>query len=88
MSVHFMDSGVDTGDILRIERVPIEPPEDIQRLRDRFEPAMCRLMVEVCIDSLQGRAPRVPQDVAAGRQYFSMHSRLVRLTEGKLRQVS
>jgi folate-dependent phosphoribosylglycinamide formyltransferase PurN len=85
MTLHFMDAGVDTGDILRVERIPIEPADDIERLRNRFEPAMCRLMTETCVDYLEGRVSRVPQTPEAGRQYFMMHPRLVEIVEDRLR---
>lgn len=84
MTVHFMDEGVDTGDILRIKRVEIKSNESIKRIRDRFEPIMCRELVETCLDYLNGKHKKVPQKKEDGKQYFIMHPRLIDLAEAKL----
>lgn len=85
-TVHFMDSGVDTGDIVRIRPIPLQPGDELHRLRERFEPLMCREMVAACLDVLNGRAQRLPQKAEEGRQYFIMHPALVALAERRLRR--
>ncbi len=85
MTVHFMDQGVDTGDILRVTTIAPEPDEDIKRLRDRFEPIMCREIVATCVDYLAGNLERTPQSLEEGRQFFIMHRRLIQITERKLK---
>jgi methionyl-tRNA formyltransferase len=77
-TVHFMDPGVDTGDILQVQQVSVEPGEGISHLRDRIEPLMVHLMVQTCIDYIGGKLKRMPQKFAEGRQYFVMHPRLMR----------
>lgn len=84
MTVHFMDKGIDTGDILRIERLQPTAGESRVELRRRFEPAICRLLVETAIDYLEGRVQRRPQREQDGRQYFIMHPALMRIVERKL----
>ncbi|MFC2065400.1 formyltransferase family protein [Chloroflexota bacterium] len=54
ITVHFMNKGVDTGDILRIKRIQPKDSETILELRDRIEPMMCQTIVETCIDYLEG----------------------------------
>jgi len=88
MTAHFMDNGVDTGDILHVKKIEIDPCKNIKQLRDKFEPIMCRLMVQVCIDYLNGKLKRVKQQLNAGKQYFIMHPRLVEIAESKLMQKS
>jgi methionyl-tRNA formyltransferase len=85
ISVHFMDRGVDTGDILRTRCISIDPQDGIGLVRDRFEPVMCREIVAACVDYLEGRLERQPQRAEDGKQYFIMHPRLVKLAEEKLR---
>ncbi|MCS7010884.1 MAG: formyltransferase family protein [Anaerolineales bacterium] len=80
-TVHFMDEGVDTGDIVRLCPIPLHPGDELHRLRERFEPIMCREMVSACWDVLNGTAQRVPQRAEEGRQYFIMHPALIRLVE-------
>lgn len=84
VTVHFMDRGVDTGDILTVRKIEPQKGETIAQLRDRFEPIMCQTLVDTAIDFLNGRLERKPQPVEAGRQYFVMHPRLIRLVEQRL----
>ncbi|MGD9128608.1 MAG: formyl transferase [Planctomycetia bacterium] len=85
MTVHFMDEGVDTGDILRIQEVPIIPHETIQQLRERFEPIMCRTMVDTCCDYLNHKLERRSQKLKEGKQYFIMHPELVDVAKHKMK---
>jgi folate-dependent phosphoribosylglycinamide formyltransferase PurN len=85
MTVHFMARGIDTGDILRSRKVKIDINERFADLRNRFEPIMCRLMVETCLDRLHGRVERVPQKAEDGKQYFNVHPRLMEIAEAKLK---
>ncbi len=84
ITVHFMDQGVDTGDILRVTKLALEPGEDIKMLRDRFGPFMCRQMVATCVDYLAGTLERKPQTPEEGKQFYIMHRRLIRIAESKL----
>lgn len=84
-TVHFMDRGVDTGDIVRVCPIPLQAGDELHRLRERFEPLMCREMVAACLDVLNGRAQRLPQKAEEGRQYFIMHPALVAVAARRLR---
>jgi len=83
-TVHFMDTGVDTGDILSIHKIEIRPGETVARLRARFEPAMCEAIVNTTVDFLAGELQRQPQRADDGKQYFVMHPTLDRITQQKL----
>lgn len=84
VTVHFMDRGVDTGDILAIRRIEPRLGESIEQLRARFEPIMCDAMVETCVDFLDEKLERHPQRSEDGRQYFVMHPELNRLARHML----
>lgn len=86
MTVHFMDAGVDTGDILRVRKVKIKKEETIRQIREKIEGLMCREMTQTCLDYLRGKVKRVSQKAGDGRQYFVMHPRLISLAEEKLNQ--
>jgi folate-dependent phosphoribosylglycinamide formyltransferase PurN len=92
MTLHFMDEGVDTGDILAIHKVAIKPNETIAQLRERFEPIMCEMMVNTCCDYLNDQIRRQPQEPSAGKQYFIMHPALIALAaqrmDPKMSQIS
>ena len=85
MTVHFMDHGIDTGDILRKKYVPTASIETIKELRDRFEPIMVQHLVETCCDYLNGQIERSPQKQEDGRQYFIMHPRLIEIAKTRLK---
>ncbi|HKZ43870.1 MAG TPA: formyltransferase family protein [Anaerolineales bacterium] len=82
ITVHFMDKGIDTGDILRIVKIPPLNGETIRSLRDRIEPIMCKTIVDTCIDFLDGKLTRKPQRIMDGKQYFKMHPTLMGITQG------
>ena len=84
MTVHFMDKGLDTGDILRSRRVHIQPGETLQELRDRMEPIMCQTLVDTCMDYLDGKIVRTPQGKLDGKQYFKIHPRLMKIAADRL----
>ena len=84
ITVHFMDQGLDTGDILRTRQVQPHKGETISALRDRMEPIMCQTLVDTCIDFLNGKVVRQPQNILAGKQYFKMHPFLLNIAAGKL----
>jgi methionyl-tRNA formyltransferase len=84
ITVHFMDKGVDTGDILRVRKIQPNSTETLAELRDRMEPIMCQIIVETCIDFLQGKVERNPQSRQMGKQYFKMHPRLIEIAAKQL----
>lgn len=72
ITVHFMDEGIDTGDILRIKRVDLIGCRNIKQLKGRFERVMCEEIVNTAIDYLAGFVERKPQRKEDGRQYIRM----------------
>ena len=84
LTVHFMEREVDTGDILRVQQVKLEPGDRLDTIRDRYEPIMSRLLVNTCVEYLAGRIHPVPQDTKEGRQYYRMHPRLLQIVEKRL----
>lgn len=58
----YLDGGVDTGDIIEAERIPIEPGETPDTLYAKMAASSCRLIVRHLPGLLAGTAPRVRQD--------------------------
>jgi folate-dependent phosphoribosylglycinamide formyltransferase PurN len=85
LTVHFMDEGIDTGDILTIQKIDPRPNDSISKLRKRMKPAMCELLVDTCINYLRGEVARKPQQECEGKQYFRVHSTMKRIAERKYR---
>jgi phosphoribosylglycinamide formyltransferase 1 len=46
VTVHFLDSGVDTGPVIAQERVPIEPGDTVETLHERIHAVEHRLLPE------------------------------------------
>jgi methionyl-tRNA formyltransferase len=86
LTLHFMDSGVDTGPILRRHIEELRPGDTLDSVRKRLEPAMVRL-VSTGVHGLQrGELEAEVQELSAGRQYFVIHPRLAAQAALKLSQ--
>lgn len=83
-TTHFMDTGIDTGDILLSERIDRKVSDSLASLRNRVEAMMPELMVRSVVGYLGGTLKRGAQHVGAGRQYFTMHRRLRELAAKRL----
>jgi methionyl-tRNA formyltransferase len=85
LTLHFMDQGIDTGDILKKVKIPLGDHKSIKSLRAAFEPIMVDSMVSTVDDYLNGRINPTKQPVSDNRQYFIVHERLYKLAEQRLR---
>jgi len=62
----FMDEGIDTGDVIACRREPIHDDDDAGTLAARLASTGAPLLAESVRMAAEGRAPRTPQDCAAG----------------------
>jgi len=62
VSIMEMDEGLDTGDILKIERIPIEEDDDSISIHHKLSHLGGKLIVEVLDDIEKGHVNRIPQD--------------------------
>ncbi len=65
-TLHYVDAGVDTGDIIARRREPVEPIDTGESLYHKLERACVALFEETWPLIRAGRAPRVPQDPNEG----------------------
>jgi methionyl-tRNA formyltransferase len=84
VTVHLVDPGVDTGDILLREEIALEPGETFATLRRKHQDVAARLLVSAALQLRDGTARRLPQAPEHGRQYYRMHPTLRRLAEARL----
>ena len=84
VTVHAVDPGIDTGDILAREEIEVAREETLQTLRAKHQAVAQRLLLETALALRDGRAKRVAQDAADGRQYYRMHPALRAVVERKL----
>ena len=66
VTLHYIDAGVDTGDIIAQRQVPIEPVDTGETLYRKLERACVELFKETWPLIRSGRAPRIPQDREEG----------------------
>ncbi len=81
VSVHFVTRGIDTGDILGFQKIPIEPGDTLDALRAKSLAINVELLARCVRQLAEGKAVRTPQRPEDGRQYFVMHPRLRRIVE-------
>ena len=86
ITVHFVDPGVDTGDIVAEERVPVQPGDTLDGVRERASVQQVGLLVRTVRTAMHGSLPRRPQRAEEGLQYFSMHRTLRDIAEGRLQE--
>lgn len=66
VTLHYIDTGVDTGDIVARRQVSIEPVDTGETLYRKLEQACVELFKETWPLTHSGRAPRIPQDRLEG----------------------
>lgn len=84
ITLHFMDTGIDTGNILRKIKVPLANHNTIKSLRSSFEPIMISSMVNVVDDYLNGKIISKEQNTKDKRQYFIIHEKLYKIAENRI----
>jgi len=77
VTCHFMDAGIDTGPILLSKAIPVRPGDTFELIRIRTERVMVEAMREVARRMRDGSLTARVQTPEEGRQYFTMHPRLV-----------
>jgi folate-dependent phosphoribosylglycinamide formyltransferase PurN len=84
VTVHVVDPGVDTGDILLQEEIQIDPGDTFATLRRKHQDVAARLLVDATLQLRDGTATPRSQRPADGRQYYRMHPALRRRAEETL----
>jgi methionyl-tRNA formyltransferase len=86
ITVHFVDVGVDTGQIIATEPVPILPGDTLDVVRRRASVQQSDLLARTAHAAMAGPLPPRPQCPEEGRQYFAMHPQLRAIAEQRRRQ--
>ena len=66
VTLHYVDEGTDTGDIIAQQEVPVEPIDTGETLYRKLERASLTLFQETWPLIKAGRAPRIPQNKGVG----------------------
>jgi folate-dependent phosphoribosylglycinamide formyltransferase PurN len=84
VTMHLIDRGIDTGDILFFREIPIEQGDTIDDLRNKSAIANFLLFADAVAGFSAGNIRRKSQSPESGKQYFVMHPRLKSCVERKL----
>lgn len=76
VTVHYVDPGIDTGDILEREPVAVEPGDTLLSIRAKQQKLAQRLLLRAVERIDAGTAERMPQALEEGRQFYRMHPAL------------
>jgi methionyl-tRNA formyltransferase len=82
-TVHFIDPGIDTGDIIYREELPVLHGDTYESLNYKVGLLSAKLMAQALKALDQGEAPRMPQDRNAGETFKVIPEDL--LAEGQAR---
>lgn len=85
VTLHFVAAGIDTGDLIAQEPIPVRAGDTIAALRARYVPVAVELVAAHLAAAGAGAAPLQPQRRGDGRQYFAMHPRLRQVAEACLK---
>lgn len=69
-TLHYIDPGIDTGDIIARRQVPVEPVDTGRSLYGRLEQASLDLLKETWPLIRRGEAPRISQPDGEGTHHF------------------
>ncbi len=82
-TAHFIDPGIDTGDIILARQLPVYHQDTYESLNYRIALLSGELMAESLTLLANGEAPRIPQDCSVGETFKVIPDDL--LEEGKRR---
>jgi folate-dependent phosphoribosylglycinamide formyltransferase PurN len=85
ISTHFVDPGIDTGDILLRRKVPLEKTDNIQSLRYKCRIHSIDLIVDTFEKLRNNELQRIKQTKNEGKQFYFMHPFFKGLIEQKFR---
>jgi folate-dependent phosphoribosylglycinamide formyltransferase PurN len=84
VSAHFVDRGIDTGDIISRELVPVELGDTLATIRVKQRRLATALLVDAVDKIFASLVTRTRQHAAEGRQFYRMHPLLKERVERKL----
>jgi methionyl-tRNA formyltransferase len=84
VTVHFVDPGIDTGDIVAQRQFELQPGDSLGSLRKKADALLGQIMAEVVSQLTRGELTRTPQDRGAGRLYSLMPPDLKAQVKAKL----
>ena len=87
ITTHFINPGIDTGDIIRRKKIRVTRHDTLASVRQRGKEESVDLIVQTLNDLREGRIIAEKQSATEGRQYYRMHAFLKEMTNQKLQSL-
>jgi len=84
VSLHFIDDGIDTGDIISFEEITVASDDTIESLRAKSTRVSINLIVNFILQTRLNEVTTEKQVFEDGKQYFVMHARLKNIVANNL----
>ena len=88
ISTHFVNPGIDTGDILLRKKIDLEGLHTIADVRERCKEEAADLLLRTVSGIRDNQIKRITQGKKEGKQYFAMHPLFLDIVERKLQENS
>lgn len=87
VTLHYIDEGIDTGDIIKFKEIKVTKTDTIKTLRQKSNIINVELITEY-IDNLTGnrKNPRKKQKIKDGKQYYKMSLDNLNIVESKIKE--
>lgn len=83
-TIHLIDAGIDTGNIIYSEKIPIQTSDDIYDIRGKATVHNIKMLSKVLSSFSHYIEKSFPQKKAAGKQYFVMHQKMKNIVQNRL----
>lgn len=83
-TAHFIDPGIDTGDIVRKEQLSVVPGDTFESINYKLARLAGKLMAEAIAQVISGIITRTPQDTSTGTTYRVIPEELLAIGKQRL----
>jgi len=83
-TVHFIDSGIDTGNVVFAEPIPVEDGDDLYDIRGKATVHNISLISKIVLDFDTFTQHAKAQKKSEGKQYFVMHDMMKEVVQQRL----
>ena len=86
VTLHYIDEGIDTGDIIKFKEIKVTKHDTIKTLREKSNIINVELISEYIDNLINNRKiPRKKQKIKDGKQYFKMSSDKLNIVNSKIK---
>lgn len=88
VSVHFVDRGIDTGDVVAARPILVRRGDTLETIRDKQRREAASMLVDAVAAIRSDRVRRATQAAAEGTQFYRMHPAIRQHVEAKLQRAT